>query len=210
MLKLQNTSVMNFENAMRGARNPLNSHHLIDSYTALGNFVMGKNDLTLAKKLCKNGSDHRKFMRQILVSIDITAPLYWFKEFDTYKIATVSNSTSTMHMIHLKPFGLADFSSDEMSEDGIAALESMIELLEKRRVEFLATKSKKCWRDIIALLPSGYMQTRTITLNYETLINIYHSRKGHKLSEWKTFCDWIESLPYANPLIVNLGKEDIA
>lgn len=196
---------MNFENAIRGARNPLNSWAKMDSYTdENGNFVLGENDLSLATRLCKAGSDHRKFVRQIFVSVDINAPLYWWKEYDTYKVATVANSTSTMHKIHSKPFGFEDFSVDRMNESTKAVMGSVIEQLEKLRTEFNETKDKELWYSMIQLLPTCYNQLRTCTFNYETLIGIYRARKGHKLDEWHVFCDWIESLPYAKELIIEI------
>ncbi len=205
MIELTRTSVMNFENAIRGARNPLNSWAKMDSYTdENGNFVLGENDLSLATRLCKAGSDHRKFVRQIFVSVDINAPLYWWKEYDTYKVATVANSTSTMHKIHSKPFGFEDFSVDKMNESTKAVMGSVIEQLEKLRTEFNETKDKELWYSMIQLLPTCYNQLRTCTFNYETLIGIYRARKGHKLDEWHVFCDWIESLPYAKELIIEI------
>lgn len=202
MLKLERTSVMNLENAMRGARNPMNSWAKSDSaYDEAGNYILGENDLALAKKLCRAGSDHRKFVRQILVSVDITAPLYWWKEFDTYKVATVANSTSTMHKIHAKPFELADFSVDKLSDGALAAFRTYMDYMEATRRRFVETKDKRDWYDLIQLLPSSYNQLRTVTMNYETLINIYYARRAHKLDEWHVFCDWIRTLPYADDLI---------
>lgn len=193
---------MNFENAMRGARNPLNSWAKSDSYTdENGRFVFGENDLNLAVKLCRSGSDHRKFIRQIFVSADISAPLYWWKEYDTYKVATVANSTSTMHKIHSKPFELADFSTDQMNAQSIAQMQSLVSFLETLRLNYVETKDKELWYSIIQLLPSSYRQMRTCTMNYETLTNLYSSRKNHKLKEWHVVCDWIKSLPYAKELI---------
>lgn len=203
MLTVSNSTVMNFENAVRGARNPLNSWAKSDSfYDENGAYVLGENDLALAVKLCRAGSDHRKFMRQILVSLDITAPLYWWKEFDTYKVGTVANSTSTMHKIHSKPFAVEQFSCDGMSERSAERMDALIAYLEELRTEYNETKDKQLWRDIIQLLPESYEQLRTCTLNYEVLVNIYHSRKNHKLSEWHSFCEHIEALPYARELIV--------
>ena len=203
MLNVKNMSVMNFENALRGARNPMNSWGKSDSYyDSKGLFVIGENDLTLAKKLCKAGSDHRKFLRQIFISVDITAPLYWWKEFDTYKIGTVANSTSTMHKIHSQEFTLDHFSCDQMTEKTKEQMILLIKYLEDLRTKYLETKDKQYWYDIIQLLPSSYNQLRTCTFNYETMINIYHSRKNHKLEEWHTFCQWIETLPYAKELIL--------
>ena len=202
MLKTERTAVMNLENAMRGARNPMNSWAKSDSaYDAAGNYVLGENDLALAKKLCRAGSDHRKFVRQILVSVDITAPLYWWKEFDTYKVATVANSTSTMHKIHAKPFELSDFSVDKLSAGALAAFRTYMDYMEATRLRFVETKDKGAWYDLIQMLPSSYNQLRTVTMNYETLINIYYARRAHKLDEWHVFCDWIRTLPYAADLI---------
>lgn len=208
MLKLERTSVMNLENAIRGARNPMNSWAKSDSaYDEKGNYILGENDLTLAKKLCRAGSDHRKFMRQILVSADITAPLYWWKEFDTYKVATVANSTSTMHKIHAKPFELSDFSADKLSDGALAAFRTYIDYMEATRLRFVETRDKRDWYDLIQLLPSSYNQLRTVTMNYETLVNIYYARRAHKLDEWHVFCDWIRTLPYAEDLICCRDEE---
>ena len=202
MLTLKNTSVMNFENAIRGARNPMNSWGRMDSHTEPdGSFVFGPNDLDLAMRLAKAGSDHRKYLRMIFVSVDVTAPLYWWKEYDTYKVATVANSTSTMHKIHSKPFSMDDFSCDHMTDGTKKFMETVVAELENIRLRFKETKSKEDWYDMIQLLSSSYNQMRTCTFNYETLINIYRARKNHKLAEWHTFCDWIETLPYAEQLI---------
>lgn len=202
MLTLKNTSVMNFENAIRGARNPMNSWGRMDSHTEPdGSFVFGPNDLNLAMRLAKAGSDHRKYLRMVFVSVDVTAPLYWWKEYDTYKVATVANSTSTMHKIHSKPFSMDDFSCDHMTDGTKKFMETVVAELENIRLRFKETKSKDDWYDMIQLLPSSYNQMRTCTFNYETLINIYRARKNHKLAEWHTFCDWIETLPYAEQLI---------
>lgn len=202
MLKIERTSVMNFENAIRGARNPMNSWARMDSsYDEKGNFVLGANDLSLATRLAHAGSDHRKFMRMIFISIDCEAPIYWWKEYDTYKVSTVANSTSTMHKIHSKPFTIDDFSHDHMTSSTFALMENIVEELEKIRLRYIETKSKDDWYDMIQLLPSSYNQMRTLTFNYETAFNIYHARRNHKLAEWHTFCDWIETLPYAKELI---------
>ena len=203
MIKLEKTSVMNFENAVRGARNPLNSWEKMDSfYDENGNFVLGENDLSLARRLCSAGSDHRKFIRQIFVSVDITAPMYWWKEYDTYKVATVANSTSTMHKITSKKFELSDFSCDKMDADSLAFMQTVIDNLEELRLKYLETKDKQIWYDIIQLLPSSYNQMRTCTMNYENLISMYYARKTHKLDEWHIFCDWVKSLPYADVMIL--------
>ena len=222
-IKFDNTQVLNFEGAIRGMRNPLNSWDKSDSVFIRVDFVdtaeeyrIGKmcggnfpvikpNDLALMKKLIKAGSDHRKFMRQILVSVDITAPLYWWKEFDTYKVGTVSNSCSTMHKITSKPIELSDFSIDDFNIDDdyneIALSDMFINVVadcEELRKKYLETKDKKYWRGLIQLLPSSYNQRRTITFNYEVLYNIYGSRRNHKLDEWSIgFMEWIESLPYS-------------
>ena len=202
MIKLERTSVMNFENAVRGARNPMNSWDRMDSYTdEAGNFVFGENDMGLAVRLCRSGTDHRKFLRQIFVSVDITAPLYWWKEYDTYKVATVANSTSTMHKVHAKSFEMDDFSHDHMDEETLKQMQHVIDYLEHLRGRYLETKDKQYWYDIIQFLPSSYNQMRTCTFNYENLIGMYHARKTHKLQEWHTFCDWVRTLPYAAQLI---------
>ncbi len=203
MILLERTSVMNFENAIRGARNPMNSWARMDSgYDENGAFVLGANDLDLAKRLAHAGSDHRKYLRQVFVSVDITAPLYWWKEFDTYKVGTVANSTSTMHKIHAKAFERSDFSYDRLDEGGLAALDALIAYLECEREKFVEDKAnKQAWHNMIQLLPSSYNQMRTVTMNYENLINIYYARRSHKLAEWHTLCDWIMSLPYAKELI---------
>ena len=196
MIKIEKARVLNLEGAIRGARNPMNSWNRSDSrYDSDGNYILGENDLGLAIRLCRAGSDHRKFIRQILVSVDITAPLYWWKEFDTYKVATVANSTSTMHKIHSKPFEADDFSNDHMSDAALGALDTLMEFLEQQRLKFVETKDKSYWYDIIQLLPESYNQKRTITMNYENLLNMYYARKNHKLDEWHTYCDWILSLP---------------
>ena len=203
MIRLERTSVMNIENAVRGARNPMNSWHRMDSrYDENGNYILGPNDLDLAVRLRKAGSDHRKFLRQIFVSVDITAPLYWWKEYDTYKVSTVANSTSTMHKIHSKPFSMNDFSTDHLTADSLAFMETVVERLEQVRLKYMETKSKEDWYDLIQLLPSSYNQMRTCSFNYETLVNIYYARKNHKLAEWHEFCDWIETLPYGKELII--------
>lgn len=203
MIKIEKARVMNLEGAIRGARNPMNSWNRSDSrYDSDGNYILGENDLGLAIRLCRAGSDHRKFIRQILVSVDITAPLYWWKEFDTYKVATVANSTSTMHKIHSKPFEADDFSNDHMSDAALGALDTLMEFLEQQRLKFVETKDKSYWYDIIQLLPESYNQKRTITMNYENLLNMYYARKNHKLDEWHTYCDWILSLPYTKELFL--------
>lgn len=239
MLKIENTEVMGWEAAIRGMRNPMNSWDKSDSRFSLledcgdcthcnlrfdecNEQQIGPNDLDLMTRLRNAGTDHRKFMRMITVYLDITAPLYWWKEFDTYKVGTVANSCSTMHKIAEKEFTLDDFSCEHLyAEDEIDGmyysitaeeeftstdiLKVIIESLNNYRKMYLATKDKKEWWQMIQLLPSSYNQKRTVMLNYEVLANIYKSRRNHKLDEWHTFCDWIESLPYSELII---GKTD--
>ncbi len=203
MLEINNMKAMNFDNAIRGARNPMNSWGRMDSsFDENGNFVFGENDLSLAVRLRKAGSDHRKFLRQIFVTMDITAPMYWWKEYDTYKVGTVANSTSTMHKITSAPFEMSHFSTDKMSEQTLSFMQTLIDYLENLRKQFVETKDKQIWYDIIQLLPSSYNQMRTCTMNYENLIGIYNARRSHKLDEWHTFCDHISKLPYAKELII--------
>ncbi len=208
MLKVERVSVMNLENAMRGARNPLNSWARSDSRLGPdGQYVLGANDLALAKRLCAAGSDHRKFIRQILVSMDITAPLYWWKEFDTYKVGTVANSTSTMHKLHTKALETDDFSTDHLTPASLAQFRQYITYLEEVRLRFAAGGDKADWYDLIQLLPSSYNQLRTVTLNYEVLANIFYARRHHKLDEWHTLCAAILELPYARELLGAIGAE---
>jgi hypothetical protein len=236
MIKIDKTEVFGFEAAIRGMRNPMNSWDKSDSGECYDNcdkcpyleesilnhgvcFYIGDNDRELAKKLVKAGSDHRKFMRMIHVQADVLAPIYFWKEYDTYKVGTVANSCSTMHTIHKKEFTLDDFSHEHLISDGKCLLENLIEALNEARSSYLnydelanrhelddEIKSKKdIWWQIIQLLPSSYNQLRTIDLNYEVLYNIYHARKNHKLDEWSTFCSWIEKLPYMSDF---LGLEE--
>ena len=203
MLKIERDAVMNLDGAIRGARNPMNSWAKSDSfYDENGKFVLGPIDLDFGHRLAVSGSDHRKFLRQVFVTVDITAPLYWWKEFDTYKVGTVANSTSTMHKIHAKAFERDDFSHDRLDEGGLALLDATIGYLEAERQKFLANKEdRQPWHNIIQMLPSSYNQMRTVTLNYENLINIYYARRNHKLAEWHTLCDWILTLPCAKEWI---------
>ena len=194
MIKIENTDVIGWEHAIRGTRNPMNSWAKSDSSSELTGYCVGKNDHDLMMKLRNAGTDHRKFMRMITVYTDITAPLYWWKEYDTYKVGTVANSCSTMHKIHSKEFVLDDFSHEHLFE--LDVLNTVIGYLNHYRNEFLITKDKKCWWQMIQMLPSSYNQKRTVMLNYEVLANIYKSRKNHKLDEWRDFCKWIETLPY--------------
>lgn len=202
MIKITNTSVMNFDNAILGARNPMNSWAKGDSRYEGDAFIFGPNDLDLAKRLCRAGRDHRKFIRQIFVSVDIQAPLYWWKEFDTYKVGTVANSTSTMHKIHSKPFDVADFSHDHLTPGGLSVLRQLVDSLEDFRRLYLETKDKQYWYTLIQLLPSSYNQLRTCTMNYENIRQIYFARKEHKLEEWRSLCGWMEELPYFKELFL--------
>ena len=234
MLKIENTEVMGWEHAIRGMRNPKNSWEKTDSYPAVDCgkcgkieredickkedrdctgfecFEVGPNDLKLMTTLRNAGTDHRKFMRMITVYLDITAPLYWWKEFDTYKVGTVANSCSTMHKIAAKEFTLEDFSHEHLQEDSVAVLETVIHTLNVHRNWFnnkVLDDPKIDWWQMIQLLPSSYNQKRTVMLNYEVLANIYKSRRHHKLDEWHTLCDWIEGLPYSELIT---GKEEMA
>lgn len=216
MIKFECTEVTGFEAALRGMRNPLNSWHRADSFTVCDwtsdephdyrcNLVtIGPNDMDLAKRLIKAGSDHRKFLRQIFVTVDITAPIYWWKEFDKYQIAVTTNSCSTMHKIHAKEFTFDDFSYEHLDGDAVYILGSVIDVLNNARESFVQSKAKHDWWQMIQLLPSSYNQKRTVSMNYEVLRNISNSRRGHKLDEWSIdFMDWIYTLPYAKELIIN-------
>lgn len=201
MICIENVNVFGWESAIRGMRNPMNSWEKSDSCfnkrdsNAQFYADIGENDLALMKKLVKAGSDHRKFMRFIDVTCDITAPLYWWKEFSTYKVGTVANSCSTMHKITSKEFTIDDFSHDHMLN--VNCLAYIVQCLNSWRVQYLETKDKLWWWQIIQTLPTSYNQRRTVQMNYEVLFNIYHARKEHKLDEWRTFCKWIESLAYS-------------
>lgn len=214
---IENTSVYNIYNAILGARNPMNSWNRSDSIFngfngKIENTIIGKADLELAQKLIKAGSEHRKFLRQIFVATDITAPLYWWKEADQYKVGTTTNSTSTMHKLASTPittdcFEMDDFDDVFYKDKGFDISTKMIWKaicwdLEQIRQEYNKTKDKRYWKELIRLLPESWLQTRTVTMNYENLLNMYHQRKNHKLSEWHKFCEWVESLPYAKELIV--------
>lgn len=201
MLMIRQTDVYGFEAAIRGMRNPMNSWDKSDSeysydYMPIDYAFIGKNDYELMKKLVKAGSDHRKFMRMITVSADILAPLYWWKEYDTYKVGTVANSCSTMHKIHEKPFTRDDFSHEHLTPLALSTLDRVVDMLNNYREDFSLTKMKEDWWQMIQLLPSSYNQLRTVQVNYEVLYHIYFARKDHKLDEWHTFCDWIKTLPY--------------
>lgn len=219
MLKIENAEVLGWEHAIRGMRNPKNSWVKSDSgrchkdlvrdcvtcvhhnsgyaACAAGGFDVGQNDFNLMTRLRNAGTDHRKFMRMITVYLDITAPLYWWKEFDTYKVGTVANSCSTMHKITDKPFELDDFSHEHLGFQSVRVLKDTIKVMNDFREEFIKDHEKENWWQLIQLLPSSYNQKRTVMLNYEVLANIYKSRRHHKLDEWHTLCDRIESLPYS-------------
>lgn len=203
MIKIENVDVYGIEAAVRGARNPMNSWHLSDSNA----YEIGQNDLKLLKNLSKAGADHGKFMRMINVTLDITCHQVWWAEFDTYKIATVRNSCSKMHKIHAKPFEVDDISHEgcDQVEYAGTALADVMAICERLRNDFNSTKEKKYWRALIELLPEGYNMRATVQLNYAVLKNMYHARKNHKLDEWRTFCQWIESLPYSELIT---GRED--
>ena len=213
MIKLENTDVYGFEAAIRGMRNPWNSWEKSDSVMLPTEKIIevGPNDLTLMKKLVSAGTDHSKFMRMIYVTVDITAPLYWWKEFDTYKVGTVRNSCSTMHTITDKEFTLGDFSQEHLTPYSFALLTNIIELLNYYRKDYLSKGlydevRKMDWWQIIQLLPSSYNQRATVQLNYAVLRNMYHSRKNHRLDEWRDFCRWIETLPYSE--LITGGNAD--
>lgn len=216
MLKIENYEVVGWGHVIRGMRNPMNSWEKSDSkfyedvdfdpddYVDQGMFLLGPNDHDLMMRLRNAGTDHRKFMRMITVYCDITAPLYWWKEFDTYKVGTVANSCSTMHKIHAKEFTLKDFSCEKLY-DPLGDLRPTVDRLNVYRERYLETKDKNDWWQMIQLLPSSYNQKRTVMLNYEVLANIYKSRKNHKLDEWVEFCEWVRSLPYSELII---GEEE--
>lgn len=221
-MKFEKTDVWGFEHALRGMRNPMNSWEKSDSEYNQANFcdsefIIGKNDMELAQKLIKAGEPHRKFLRQIFVSVDITAPLYWWKEFDTYKVGTVANSTSTMHKLASTPITKRCFEMDDFDKlDILPLIElenvrctidvywewALIPMLEKLRQKYNETKDKRYWKELIRLLPESWLQTRTITMNYENILNMVKYRENHKLTEWSvSFMEWVKSLPYANEFI---------
>jgi len=223
-MRFKETRVMNFEGALRGMRNPLNSWAKSDSEWCgkadLGEeYVIGPNDMDLAKRLIAGGTEHRKFLRQIFVSVDITAPLYWWKEFDTYKVGTTANSTSTMHKLASTPITRECFEMDDYDAENLVIgdeyvndtlydytcgefVDSIIQHLEELRQKYNATKDKRYWKELVRWLPNGWLQTRTVTMNYENLRSMYHQREYHKLTEWHSFCDWVKTLPYAKEFII--------
>ncbi len=206
MIEITKDTTNGWETAIRGMRNPMNSWDKSDTkYTYdcgdLSTFKIGENDLDLMLRLIKGGTEHRKFLRMIVVTVDINAPLYWWKEFDTYKVGTVANSCSTMHKIHSQEFTADHFSADKLNEKSMYMLENMIGYLNAVRNAYLETKDKRYWWQMIQLLPSSYNQKRTVQLNYEVLLAQYRQRKGHKLDEWRKFCEWVESLPYMSKFL---------
>ena len=208
MIKIENIDVYGWEAAIRGVRNPKNSWHLMDSGYNNGEFEIGENDYDLLRRLTIAGPEHRKWNRMITVTMDITSPLYWWKEYDTYKIATVGNSCSTMHKIHAKAFTLNDFSTEHLDYIGLETMRVIIRRLNRNRTLFNETKDKVYWWQMIQLLPSSYNQKRTVHLNYEVLGAIYHQRRYHKLDEWHIFCDTLETLPYSEFITREFGDKD--
>lgn len=214
-MKFQNTEVEGFAPAIRGMRNALASWAKSDShFNEFGKFMIGENDIALAQRLIKAGSPDRKFMRQIEVWVDITAPMYWWSQYDTYKVATVANSTSKMHKLASTSIEKCCFEMDdyegtlEMGDSCVGVeTEAFLHFLEQLRQKYNETKDKRYWKELIRWLPEGWSQTRTVSLNYETLRSIYFQRKSHKLTEWHSFCDWVETLPYAHELILYTGEE---
>ena len=207
MIDIKCEDVYGWDAAIRGMRNPMNSWRLSDTvWTQGGSFpIIGARDLDLMQRLVKAGSDHRKFLRFITATVDINAPFYWWKEYDTYKVGTVANSCSTMHKAHAKEFTVDDFSHEHLNEYSMNLLEDIVRVLNNSRSHYIdgAPGGKEHWWQIIQLLPTSYNQKRTVMLNYEVLRNMYHARKAHKLDEWHTFCAWVEGLPYAAQLITD-------
>lgn len=225
MIKFEHPEVWGWEHAIRGTRNPLNSWERSDSYPAVDCgkcgiidregicypkehdctpykcYAIGDNDLSLMRRLIRAGSSHRKFLRQIIVSVDITAPLYWWKEYDTYKVGTVANSCSTMHKITAKEFTLDDFSHEHLIPLALDTLQATVDALNAYRNDYIQTKDKIAWWQLIQLLPQSYNQKRTVTMTYANLLNMVSQRRGHKLDEWHDFCDWVFTLPYAEELL---------
>ena len=223
MIEITNAEVFGWEVAIRGMRNPKNSWEKSDSgwtkdvenqknapvrMNGVYGFFIGDNDIGLMQTLSNAGTDHSKCLRMINVSCDIKAPLYWWKEYDTYKVGTVANSCSTMHKIQEKEFVMDDFSHEHLMTGSMFQLHRVVDLLNEAREAFLETKDKAYWWQMIQLLPSSYNQLRTVQLNYQVLKNMYHARKNHKLDEWRTFCEWIEALPYAKELSVGKEKKE--
>lgn len=207
MIKFEQIEAWGIKHAIRGMRNPLNSWERSDTVFDGDKMCLGENDIDLMTRLIRGGAPHRKFLRQIFVSVDITAPLYWWKEFDTYKVGTTANSCSTMHKIHAKEFELEAFSTEHLSPLSLSALRNLIDVMNLEREHYIACKDKDCWWQMIQLLPTSYNQKRTVTMTYENLLNMLEYRRGHKLDEWRMFCDWILTLPYGSLLKEGVGNE---
>lgn len=206
MIEVEYVDTWGFKHAIRGMRNAYNSWDKSDSHTVYSDnkpylYVIGPNDMRLMQDLYKGGSEHRKYLRQIFVSMDITAPLYWWKEFDTYKVGTTANSCSTMHTIHRLEFELDDFSHDHFDSGNLLWLQGIIDQLNANRERYLETKDKQQWWNMIQLLPSSYNQRRTVTMNYENVVSMIHQRKGHKLDVWREFIDILKNLPYVKEIM---------
>ena len=217
MIKIENVDVYGFEAAIRGARNPMNSWDRMDSCYNNGEFEIGENDYDLLRRLTIAGPEHRKWNRMVTATMDITAPMVWWSQYDTYKISTVANSTSKMHKIHAKPFTRDDFSCDEVYRmpqerapiiDTASVMDNIIETLNQLREAYVETKDKRYWRQMIELLPETYNQKRTVHLNYETLGAMYHQRRHHKIDEWHVFCDTLETLPYSEFITREFDDKD--
>lgn len=210
MFKVENCEVFNIHNAVRAMRHPLESYAKSDSDFSFPqmNPIIGDNDMKLMHRLFSAGSEHRKFMRQIFVTMDITAPLYWWKEFDTYKVGTTANSCSTMHTLHKRDLTLDDFSIESLDRFELRIFEAVINRINGLREDFLETKDKKTWLKMIQLLPSSYNQKRTVTMNYENAVNMIHQREGHKLQEWNTFVSYLRDLPYLEEIMYGRGEEE--
>lgn len=213
MIKIERTQVYGWEPAIRGARNPMNSWDRSDTvYDIAGKALpvpmIGENDMSLLHRLSVSGSDHGKFLRMITVAVDLTAPLYWWKEFDTYKVGTVANSCSTMHKIHAKEFCMDDFSTEHLTSKSKGVMRNVINNLNLYREQYMRLKNKRDWQQMIQLLPSSYNQMRTVTLNYEVLKRIYFARRHHKLEDWHTLCNWIEELPYFKQIVLEGETDD--
>lgn len=224
-MKFENTEIWGFRHALRGMRNPMESWSKSDSRevsidsclmgkdgeykdSPISFYRLGENDFSLAQRLIKAGGEHRKFLRQIFVSTDITAPLYFFKELDTYKVGTVSNSTSTMHKLASTPITLECFETGDFDETAVNfSVEQLLTSLDELRLKYLSTKDKRYWKELIRWLPESWLQTRTITMNYENILNMYHQRKNHKLSEWHKFCELVLTLPYAREFFISPFEE---
>lgn len=213
MIKIERTQVYGWEPGIRGARNPMNSWDRSDTvYDIAGKALpvpmIGENDMSLLHRLSVSGSDHGKFLRMITVAVDLTAPLYWWKEFDTYKVGTVANSCSTMHKIHAKEFCMDDFSTEHLTSRSKGVMRNVINNLNLYREQYMRLKNKRDWQQMIQLLPSSYNQMRTVTLNYEVLKRIYFARRHHKLEEWHVLCNWIEELPYFKQIVLEGESDD--